>query len=276
MDLNPSPAALLFSWRLDPLVWGVTVALVGVYFWHFVRVRRSAEARAHWPGWRALLFGLGALVALLGLQTNASSYTLNSMALYMGRLMLLAELAPPLLMLGLPSGLLALHRSGPARRLLSFVLDPFVVFALWTTIIVFWNLPIGFNASLVSATASTLLPVLYLLGGTLLWAVALNTVPQLNRLSVLGRGAFGFLSALPMMGVAAVWLYSPAVLYSPYVNVPCLWNLTPLQNQQISGLVMLMAGMPALALALMQVLGGLLKLSEAQGELAASESGSAD
>lgn len=78
------------------------------------------------------------------------------------------------------------------------------------------------------------------------------------------------------MGVAAVWLYSPAVLYSPYVNVPCLWNLTPLQNQQISGLVMLMAGMPALALALMQVLGGLLKLSEAQGELAASESGSAD
>lgn len=83
---------------------------------------------------------------------------------------------------GLPSGL----------PLTKADIDPFVVFALWTTIIVFWNLPIGFNASLVSATASTLLPVLYLLGGTLLWAVALNTVPQLNRLSVLGRGAFGF------------------------------------------------------------------------------------
>lgn len=265
MNLSPSAATLLFSWRFDPLVWGVALVLVGVYFVQFARVRRSPQ-RAAWPIWRAACFGLGALIALLALQSSASSYTLNSMALYMGRLMLLAELAPPLLMLGLPAPLLA--RRAPRRPLgsaLRFLLDPFVAFALWATIIVFWNLPIGLNASLVSATAATLLPALYLLGGTLLWAVALNAVPTLNRLSVGGRGVFGFVSSLPMMGVAAVWLYSPSVLYSPYVNVPCLWNLTPLQNQQISGLVMLMAGMPALALALVQLMAWVIKLSEGPG-----------
>lgn len=262
MNLNPSAASLLFSWRFDPLVWGVALALSGVYFWQCARARRDRVSRAAWPLWRAVLFGLGLLVALLALQSSASSYTLNSMALYMGRLMLLAELAPPLLMLGLPRRLIRLSPQHPLGRVLAFLLDPFVAFALWATVIIFWNIPAGFNASLVSATAASLLPTLYLLGGSLMWAVALGAVPSVRPLGVGARGRFGFLSSLPMMGVAAVWLYSPNVLYSPYVGVPCLWNLTPLQNQQASGFVMLMAGMPALGLAILQVFTWLIRLSE--------------
>ena len=268
MDLNPSAASLLLSWRFDPLVWGVALGALATYFWSFVRVRRTADGLRSWPAWRAVLFVLGVLVALLGLQSSASSYTLNSMALYMGRLMLLAELAPPLLMLGLPRDVIRLSGRSAGGRALSFLLDPFVVFALWTTIIVFWNIPAGFNASLVSATAGSLLPVLYLLGGVLVWAVTLNALPGVRPLPVGARGWFGFLNGLPMMAVAAVWLYSPTVLYSPYVNVPCLWNLTPLQNQQISGWVMMLAGLPAMALALVQLLAWLIQVADATTEAA--------
>lgn len=263
-NLNPTAAQLLLSWRFDPLVWLIAAALIGVYYWQFAKSRRDAEARRLWRPWRAVLFGLGAFVALFSLQSEASSYTLNSMALYMGRLMLLAELAPPLLILGLPRRLITLGaKDGVLGRALAFLLDPFVAAALWITIIVFWNLPVGFNASLVSATAGSLLPLLYLFGGTLAWAVALNPLPKLSPLGVGGRGWFGFLASLPMMGVAAVWLYSPTVLYSPYVNVPCLWNLTPLQNQQISGWVMMVAGIPAMAVAIGQLFLWIVKIADA-------------
>lgn len=47
-----------------------------------------------------------------------------------------------------------------------------------------------------------------------------------------------------MMVVGLVWLFAPRVLYAPYVGALCLWNLTPLQNQQLSGVVMLVAGVP--------------------------------
>lgn len=263
MDLNPTAATLLLAWRFDPLVWGAALLALAVYFRAFARLRRDDGARAAWPLWRAALFVAGVFVALLALQSSATSYTLNSMALYMGRLMLLAELAPPLIVLGLPSTLLRAPTRGPLGAALRFLLDPFVAFALWTAIIVLWNIPAGMTASLVSATAGPLLPLLYLFGGLLVWAVTLNAVPGANDVGVGKRGLFGFLNSLPMMAVAAVWLYSPNVLYSPYVGVPCLWNLTPLQNQQISGLVMMFAGLPAMALALGQLLAGVIRLADA-------------
>jgi cytochrome c oxidase assembly factor CtaG len=268
MDLNPSAATLLFSWRFDPLVWGAALLALGVYFAGFVRARRDPAARAAWPLWRAVSFVAGVLVALLALQSSATSYTLNSMALYMGRLMLLAELAPPLIVLGLPSALIRLgRRDGLVGRGLHALLDPYVVFALWTTIIVYWNIPASFSASVVGATSGALLPLLYLFGGLLVWAVTLNSLPSVRTLAVGTRGWFGFLNGLPMMAVAAVWLYSPKVLYTPFVNVPCLWNLTPLQNQQISGLVMMLAGVPALALALIQLFMWLARLADESGAL---------
>ena len=67
-----------------------------------------------------------------------------------------------------------------------------------------------------------------------------------------------------MMAVAAVWLYSREVLYTPYVNALCLWNLTPLQNQQISGWIMMLAGFPALTLAFIQLLMWLIKLADGE------------
>ncbi|ADV67800.1 cytochrome c oxidase assembly protein [Deinococcus maricopensis] len=255
----PAPDLLtLLAPRPDLLVLVPTLLAAGAYAYGAARAARAGQP---WPAWRVVSFALGVLLTLLCTQTNAVSYTVNSMALYMGRLMVLAELAPPLLVLGLPRTL-APAPSSALGRALGVLLDPFVTFALWTTIIVFWNLPVGMGASLVSNTAATLLPSLYLLGGLLVWAVTLRPFPTLQGTGVGGRGWFGFLNSLPMMVVAMVWLNVPRVLYSPYVGVPCLWNLTPLQNQQISGWVMMIAGTPALLIAFVQLFAWLIHLAD--------------
>lgn len=257
-QLNPSLAELL-ALRFDPLVW---TAILAVGAWYFVAFARSRRAQPGvWPIWRAVLFGLGLIVAIIVTQSQAITLTLNSMALYMGRLMLLAELVPPLIVLGLP-GHLKISRSSPAGRLLSVLLDPWVALALWFAIIIFWNIPAGFNASIVTNTAGALLPALYLLGGLLVWSVILRPLPSIQGRSLGNRGWFGLLSGLPMMAVAATWLYSPRVLYTPYVSALCLWNLTPLQNQSISGWIMMLAGLPGMALALVQLMGWLIELAD--------------
>jgi len=107
-----------------------------------------------------------------------------------------------------------------------------------------------------------LLPALYLLSSLLVWAVVLRPLPSVQPAGIGSRGWFGFLAALPMMAVAAVWLYSRQVLYTPYVSALCLWDLTPLQNQQISGWIMMLAGLPALALALVQLMAWLIQLAD--------------
>ncbi|PTA67819.1 cytochrome c oxidase assembly protein [Deinococcus arcticus] len=258
MSLNPTLTDLLLprpDWTLLPMV------LVGAaYAAGFVRARRSG---APWPVWRAALFALGLVALVLTTQTRAAGLTQGSMALYMGRLMVLAELVPPLLVLGLPP-LKISPRSG-LGRMLGVLLDPWVALALWTAVIVFWNVPAGFNASVVSNTAASLLPGLYLLTSLLVWSVVLRPLPSVQPAGMGSRGWFGLLSALPMMAVASVWLYAPKVLYTPYVNALCLWNLTPLQNQQLSGWIMMVAGLPALALAFVQLFAWLIRLTEGQG-----------
>ncbi|WP_424951929.1 cytochrome c oxidase assembly protein [Deinococcus sp.] len=252
---------------LSPTVWELLVprpdalwlvgmlAVAGWYVLGFVHAPRR-----RWPLWRAALFGLALLVALLVTQTAVTAFTLNSMSLYMSRLMVLAELVPPLAILGLPAGYLT-PRAWAAKAL-SWLLDPWVALALWSVIIIFWNIPVSFSASLVSNTASGLLPLLYVFGGLLSWAVVLRPLPSVQGRGYGNRGWFGLLSALPMMSVGAVWLYSPRVLYAPYVGALCLWNTTPLQNQVQSGWVMMIAGLPGMALAIAQLMLWLIALAD--------------
>lgn len=261
-DLSPGLSELL-ALRFDPLVWLPVLAVSALYFWHYARARRTAEGRARWPWWKPVLFALAAVLLVLSTQSAATNWTLNSMALYMARLMVLAEAVPPLLVLSLPRGL-QIDPRRPFGKLLGVLLDPWVALAVWTAVIIFWNIPAGFNASVVTNTAAALLPLLYLLSGLMVWSVILRPLPTVQPAHIGSRGWFGLLAALPMMAVASVWLYSRQVLYMPYVGALCLWDLSPLQNQQISGWIMMLAGLPALALALVQLLMWLIKLADGE------------
>lgn len=232
---DPTLLQLLTRWHGDPLALRLAAVLVVGYGWLY---RRNGG----FPLWRVLSFAAGVVLLLTALQSEAVKYTLNSMALYMLRLMLLAEIVPLLLLLGLPASA-ARSRS----RVLGVLLDPWVAIAVWTTVIVVWNLPFAFSASLVSNTAATLLPSLYLLGGTLSWAVTLGRTPIPHP--DWKRGVYGLIASFPMMVVGLVWLFARDVLYAPYVAALCLWNLTPLDNQQLSGVVMLVSGAPLMLVA---------------------------
>lgn len=234
---NPDPTLLqlLTRWHGDPLALALAAVLAGGYAWLY---RRNGGFAL----WRVLSFAAGVGLLLTALQSEAVRFTLNSMALYMLRLMLLAEIVPLLLLLGLPA------RAARSRsKVLGVILDPWVALSVWTTVIVVWNLPFAFSASLVSNTAGTLLPGLYLLGGTLSWAVTLGRTPVPHV--AWKRGVYGLIASFPMMIVGLVWLFAREVLYAPYVAALCLWNLTPLDNQQLSGVVMLVSGAPLMLVA---------------------------
>lgn len=253
VNLNPSLAELLAFQPDFPMLLALVAVAVGYVALCF---RQSI------PLWKKLCMAVGLLLWFLATQSKSSAMTGQSMALYMGRLMLLAEVVPPLLILGLP----ALKVPEWGRRMLSVLFDPWVALAVWTAVIVFWNVPAGFNASVVTNSAAQLLPWLYLLSSLMVWGVVLRPVPAAQPVHVGSRGWFGLLSALPMMAVASVWLYSPKVLYTPYANALCLWNLTPLQNQQWSGWIMMIAGIPALGLAFVQLLMWLIRLADGDSE----------
>jgi putative membrane protein len=173
---------------------------------------------------------------------------LASMASYTAALMALNQLAPPLLLAALP------RPHGAAAVAAAVLFDPIAALAAFGALSAGVSLPGLLNPTLAGALYAAPLGALELLTGLMIWA---QVMPATRRLRADWRVALlVWIGTLPMTVVAAVWMMAPAVIYTPYLDVICRWDVPPLVDQKWAGFVMLLAGMP-LQLAAAWVLLGL-------------------
>lgn len=164
---------------------------------------------------------------------------LVSMSLYTGALMSLNQIAPPLLLLAIGPSARSKLRSTWLGRLL---LDPWVAMLSFVAFTVVIGFPEIFDRSLANVVFSAPLGALELLTGVMLW-YQLFPVHSADG-SYWKAGLAGWVAGLPMMVLGVVWIWSSHVLYSPYLNVICNWNITPLQDQRWAGVIMVIFGLP--------------------------------
>ena len=162
---------------------------------------------------------------------------LASMASYTAGLMALNQLAPPLLLAALPAGVLV-TRTGLA----AYVFDPWAASVVFVGVSIAISLPGVFDLAVANAVYAAPLGALELVSGLLFWAQLMPATRVIGPDWVVALLAW--LGAMPMTAVAVVWMLSPNVLYTPYLDVICQWNIPPLADQQWAGLVMFLAGTP--------------------------------
>ena len=215
------------------LLWatGALVVLLG-YGW--------LAWRGRWRPWRAGLFALGCAGTVLA--AGGLHDPLQSMSAYAAALMLLGQGVSPVLLLGFAPAVRARWREPRQRWWAQWLLDPWVGIGVFVLLSLALNVPGVFDSALANAVYSAPIGLLLLLGGLMMWAQLLDGSRGIARRWA--AGLIGWLASLPMMLVAAVWVWSPHVLYMPYLDVLCLWNLSPLQDQHYAGLVMFVAGLP--------------------------------
>ncbi len=211
-----------WSWSLEALV---PVALAVGYL-AIVR----AELR------RRVAFGVGC--ALLAVALVSPLDTLAREYLVWGHLLqnvVLAEWAPLLLVLGVPSALAA-HLTRP--RLVRALTQPFVALPLWVGTYAVWHVPALYDAALRHPT--TLLPLehaTYLVTGVLVWWCVWQDAP--HRLPSAGRAAYvvgAFVLSAPLGLMLAL---VPEPLYGFYAAAPeRVWGLSRLEDQQLGGMTM--------------------------------------
>lgn len=182
---------------------------------------------------RAAGFRLGA--GILGLSTVILAVgglrdPLASMASYTAALMALNQLAPPLL-------LLVLRR--PVRIAL---FDPVLATAAFVGLSIALSLPSLLDPAVANALYAAPLGAFELLTGVMIWGQLISATRQLVR--PWQASLLCWLASLPMTAVAVVWMLAPRVLYSPYLDVICRWEIPPLLDQRWAGFVMFVAGVP--------------------------------
>jgi cytochrome c oxidase assembly factor CtaG len=136
---DPRTAVLLFTWQTHWISFVALAVQVAVLAWYLLSARRFGARGRRWSIFRTICFVLGALVLAYATEGGIAHYQTSNFTAHVVQVLLLVDVAPPLLALGAPitlalqsssrgttATLVGVLRSGPAQ----FVSRPAVAFVL--------------------------------------------------------------------------------------------------------------------------------------------------
>jgi cytochrome c oxidase assembly factor CtaG len=253
------------SWELDPVVLAGAAVTLALFARGWLRLRRRGRTDLAGAG-HALLFFLGVAVATVALVSPLDGLgEERSLAAHMLQHVAVGDIAPALLVVALRGPLVffvvpaaaarAVARHRVLRRGLGTLLQPRVAFAVWALALGLWHVPAAYDYALAHPLAHRLEHLSFVLGATLAW---LQLVDPARRATLDRAGRLGF--AVCMFAATAVLsgvlLGSGTPLYPSYTDVSePLFGLSPLRDQAVAGLVMLVESTLALGACTAALLG---------------------
>ena len=221
------PASTSFSF--EPLF--LVLAAGAVY--GYVRLARTVERPS---GWRATLFGLG--VALVAVSLNSPLETIAVHYLLVVHLLqnvMIADWAPPLLVLGLTPAM----RAEVARRgghTLAVLTRPRVILPCWLVVWYGVHLPAFYDYALRHPWLLNVEHALLLGAGLLFWWPVFSELPQQlsTALKLVYLGAAYVASAFLSLAL----IFSSSAFYDFYEAAPRLWGFSPDKDQNLGGILM--------------------------------------
>jgi putative membrane protein len=236
--LHPAGAVLGAGFSVH---WSTVIGiggLAGLYWWR----ARVEKQRASTSQIVAFAGGLLAMfLALNGPLHDLSDYDLFSA--HMVQHLVLIFVVAPLLVAGTPGWMLrpalGIKGVGPVARWLTRPTRTFVIFNLMMTT---WHIPVFYNLAMAVHPVHIVEHLMFLAAAVLMWWPFLSPLPELPRLAYPGQMLYCFLMSIPMSIVAIYIAMADHVLYPAYEAAPRIWGLSPLEDQQLGGLIMWIPG----------------------------------
>ena len=228
-----------WTWQPYPGVWLFIGLLAAAYL---VAARRMG-ARPVDGRRRAAFFG-GLFVLWLALDWPIGALGAGYLAsVHMAQFLMIALLAPPLMLLGLPRT--AYARLAEKRRILAvlrFITHPLVALAVFAVVVYWTHLPGVVDALMVTQAGSFLLDLAWLVGGFVFWWPVVAPVPERPGFPHALKMGYLFLATVLNTLPYAFLTFGDLPFYGLYELAPPVSGITTRQDQQIAGLLMKMGG----------------------------------
>jgi putative membrane protein len=240
-------------WNWDPVILPNLILLTWLYGHGLVRMwRRSGVGHTVSRG-QAFAFAAALLTLFVALISPIDPLSDELSWVHMVQHMLLMMVAAPLFVLGGPASVMvwALPQSwrlaiGRWRRRIEawhspwyLLWQPLLMWSLYAVTLWIWHLPALYHAALRDPWIHEFQHLTFFVASCLFWRVLLDPLGRLR----LSRGVgvlYLFTTSLHASVLGVFMALSPQVWYSDYDGRTQAWNLTPLQDQQLAGLIMWM------------------------------------
>ncbi len=228
----------------------VGLALSGGLYAIGLRRMWSASGVGHGVArWEAACFAGGWCALFVALVSPLHPWGAVLFSAHMTQHEILMLVAAPLLVLGTPmvvflralpspwAQLLArLGNSGPWQSLWTSISNPFAAFVIHGAILWLWHVPALFQATLTNEWIHALQHSSFLFSALLFWWSVIHVKDR-----VIGYGAavlYMFSTALHSGILGALITFAAGVWYPAYAKTTPWWGLTPMEDQQLGGLIM--------------------------------------
>jgi putative membrane protein len=231
------------SWTFEPLVLAILIAATGLYINAYRRARSRSEAvgAGHW-----VFYAAGILVLVIALcsplDAIGDSWLLSA---HMTQHVLLSDVAPALLVLGLRSPLLplglprkalaAIAPGGRFGRVVSTLTSPWVALPLWTIATIGWAIPSVFDYTAQHPVVHAIEHITLFYTGLAVWWLVIDPLPRARlrpngqRLALLG------FTRLASAAVCLPLTWLTKLEYPLYANAPRAYGISAATDQHLAG-----------------------------------------
>jgi cytochrome c oxidase assembly factor CtaG len=252
-------------WTFDPLELVPLAVVAAAYARRALTLRRRGRPV---PLRRTLSFAAGVTVVALALVSPIDAIGEERLfSVHMLQHVLLGDLGPLLVVLGLDGRLLRPLLRLRALRSLRVLAHPGVALPLWAADLCAWHLPALYDAALRNDAVHACQHVLFFACGGLMWAALFEPLPGPRRFSFPWKALYLLGMWVVWLALSQIFLWSDRAYYAPYLHVPRTWGLGPLADQRAGGGVMLVEGSFTMLGVLVWLLFRLFAESEARQQL---------
>ena len=230
-----------WTWRPYAGVWILVIATATAYGLHLRALARRQGPAAAGAGTRHLvLFGLGLMWLWAALDwplgTLGSSYLAS---VHMVQFLMVALLAPPLLLLGLPPGTYDLLRHSPRLHgAIDSVTHPVAAFFIFNIVMSVSHWPSVVDALMTTQLGSFALDMSWLVSGLIFWWPLVCPVPERPKFPFLMKIVYLGLNVVLLRPPFVILVYSKFPVYATYELAPPIAGTSALDDQQLAGVIM--------------------------------------
>ncbi|HEX8753435.1 MAG TPA: cytochrome c oxidase assembly protein [Solirubrobacterales bacterium] len=194
------------------------------------------------PLWRQVCFGAGLLTIVATLVTPISDAAEELVIAHMVEHLMIGDLASLLLVLGLTGPLLQPILAIRAFDRLRVLTHPLIAFPLWFVNFYVWHVPALYDAAYGGAPVHALEHATFIFFGCLMWMPIFGPLPTPQWFTAGWKVVYVIAVRFAGAVLGNVLMWSGSVLYTIYDRGEHAWHISPITDQSVAGVVMMVEG----------------------------------
>ncbi len=206
------------------------------------RAMTLAERGRAVPVWRQICFALGLLLIAAAIVSPISDAAEELVIAHMVEHLMIGDIASLLLVLGLTGPLLQPILAIRLFDRLRILTHPLVAFPLWVVNFYFWHVPALYDAAYGGAPVHALEHATFIFFGCLMWMPIFGPLPKPQWFTAAWKVVYVIAVRFAGVILGNVLMWSGSVLYTVYAKGEHEWGISPLTDQSVAGVVMMVEG----------------------------------